>query len=102
MTDQKNQSLLEQLQKDEDIFISYLRSRFPFFHNSNFFLRDLEYGIKSFFEKKNIKLSSSDTEQLGKYMSKHYEQKGYFKNIGENVWTIKLPQYITTKPGDPF
>jgi hypothetical protein len=43
---EKKDKLFNQIKTDEEIFLGYLRSKFPFFHKSNFFFRDLEYGLK--------------------------------------------------------
>jgi len=102
MSENKTNQLFDLIINEEDIFLDFLRSKFPFFHKSNFFLRDLEYGIKSFFERKNVTLSISDNLRLSSKLGNYFENKSYFVKVNDGVWKINLPQYITTKPGDPF
>jgi hypothetical protein len=102
MNEEKLSKLLKNILDDEEVFLNYLNSTFPLFHKSNFFARDLEYGIKSYLERKNIKISTSDAILLGELIGHKFEEKNYFKKVGAGVWTVNLPQYITTKPGDPF
>ncbi len=102
MSATKTNKMLEELIKDEEIFLSYLKSRFPLFHKSNFFFRDLEYGIKFYFEKKNASLSAADNLRLAVKMGSYFEEKNFFKKVSEGVWMINMPEYVTSKPGDPF
>jgi hypothetical protein len=99
---EKTTKLFDQVVKEEEIFLNYLRSRFPFFHNSNFFYRDMEYGIKSFFEKKNIRMSTSENIEVANRVAVHFEEKGYLRKISDDAWKVNMPQFVTTRPGDPF
>lgn len=102
MNKEKIDKLFNQIKTDEEIFIGYIRSRFPFFHKANFFFRDLEYGLKSYLEKRDIKVSSTDNLELTNKVASHFEEKGYLKSVNEGVWKVNMPQFMTTKPGDPF
>lgn len=102
MKKHKADKLLEQIKSNEEVFINYLRSRFPFFYRSNFFFRDLEYGIKTFFEKRHINISDAENLYLARELGEYFEQKDYFKKIGDGTWMINMPQFATTSPGDPF
>jgi len=90
------------LTTEKVIFLNYLKARFPLFHNSNFFFRDFQYGIKSFFEKKNMKISYPDAEQLAIKMSALFESDGLFVRVNDQAWKINNPAFVTVKPGDPF
>lgn len=92
----------ELLKTDYPVFLNFLKAKFPLFHNSNFFYRDLQYGIRKFFEKKGIKLSYPDSEILTKEFSKFLEEKEIFINVNSNGWKINYPEFVTSEPGDPF
>jgi hypothetical protein len=92
----------EQLKKDEQVFLNYLKSRFPVFHNSNFFFRDFHYGVRSYFEKKGIKLSYTDAEQVAEEFAFYLEEKKIFAKIAEKTWRVDFPEFVTATPGDPF
>jgi hypothetical protein len=102
MNQEKKDKLFNQIKTDEEIFLGYLRSKFPFFHKANFFFRDLEYGLKSYLEKRSIIISSADNLELTTKLASHFEEKGYLKSVNNGVWMINMPQFVTTKPGDPF
>lgn len=98
----KFQNNLQLLKNSEDELLNYLKAKFPVFHNSNFFFRDFQYGIRSFFEKKEIKVSYQMAENLANEMAKHFEEKNLFVKINYQTWTIKKTEFATVEPGDPF
>lgn len=96
------QKLYSDLVNDINILLEFLRAKFPLFHNSNFFLRDLQFGIKSFFEKKDIKLSYSESENLALQIAEYLKNEGIFVETNSNTWKVNYPEFETSKPGDPF
>ena len=93
---------LEILKNNDSVLLEFLKAKFPVFHNSNFFFRDLQYGIRSFFEKKEIKISYQDAEKLANEIAKHFEEKGIFIKVNHQGWKIHFPEFATAEPGDPF
>ncbi|GIK22917.1 MAG: hypothetical protein HND40_05410 [Ignavibacteriota bacterium] len=102
MSNKNVQSLFESLKKENEIFLNYLKAKFPLFHNSNVFSRDFEYGLESFLEKRGISLSYQKLEELSKLLSNYFESTGIFVKTSKIGWRLNYPQFITTKPGDPF
>lgn len=98
----KINSYLEKLKAEQEMFFNYLRAKFPFFHKSNFFFRDLHYGVKSYFEKKGIDLSYPLAEQVAEKYSEHLEQQKIFVKINDKTWKVEFPEFVTTVPGDPL
>jgi hypothetical protein len=98
----KLKTIYDQIINEEHVFLGYLRSKFPFFHKSNFFFRDLEYGLKTFLEKKDVQLSSSENLELTSSLGSYFEEKDYLRKIKDDVWVVNIPEFVTTKPGDPF
>lgn len=102
MNNKNIESLFENLKNENEIFLSYLKAKFPIFHNSNLFYRDFEYGLQSFFEKKGIHLSAQNVEHLSKLFSNYFETTGIFVKTSKHSWKLNYPEFVTTKPGDPF
>lgn len=98
----KIQSNLNLLKSNDMELLNYLKAKFPVFHNSNFFFRDFQYGIRSFLEKKDIKVSYQDAEKLAEEMAKHYESQNIFVRVHHQGWRINKPEFATAEPGDPF
>ncbi len=93
---------LEVLKSEQQMFLDYLKAKFPVFHNSNFFFRDLHYGIKNYFEKKGDELSYSLSEQVAIKYSDYLEEKKIFIRIANKTWKVDFPDFVTTVPGDPL
>ncbi|HEX9252579.1 MAG TPA: hypothetical protein VF870_10070 [Ignavibacteriaceae bacterium] len=94
--------LFDDLKNESEIFLSYLKAKFPVFHNSNLFSRDFQYGLKSYLEKKGIKITDSNLVNLSKQFSSYYETEGILIKTSDQGWKLNYPEFVTTKPGDPF
>ena len=98
----KHQQNLELLKNNDEELLNYLKAKFPVFHNSNFFFRDFQYGIRSFLEKKETKASYQMAEKLAEEMAKYYEEKNLFVKINDQTWKVNKTEFVTAEPGDPF
>ena len=98
----KYQTNLQLLKNNDEELLNYLKAKYPVFHNSNFFFRDFQYGIRSFLEKKEIKASYQMAEKLAEEMAKHFEEKNMFVKINHQTWKINKNEFATVEPGDPF
>jgi hypothetical protein len=93
---------LELLKREDESFLGFLKAKYPMFHNSNFFYRDLQYGIRSFMEKKDIDITYTEAGRLADAISEEFENKGIFVRVNKTGWKINFPEFATTEPGDPF
>lgn len=98
----KYQTNLQLLKNNDEELLNYLKAKFPVFHNSNFFFRDFQYGIRSFLEKKEIKASYQMAEKLAEEMAKYFEEKNMFVKINHQTWKVNKNEFVTVEPGDPF
>ena len=99
----KNISKYSQLLKTEnEKLLRFLKAKFPMFHNSNFFFRDLQYGIRSFLEKKDINISYHQAGLLANSVSDDLLNKGIFVKINNQSWKLNYPEFTTKIPGDPL
>ena len=98
----KSEKNLELLKKEYPIFLNYLKAKFPVFHNSNFFFRDLHYGVKTYLEKKGVPVSYSEAEEIAEKFAEFLKEKEVFIWVNEKSWKINYPEFITTVPGDPL
>ena len=98
----KTEVRLGNLKKETTTFLNYLKAKFPVFHNSNLFFRDVEYGIKGYYEKKGTPVSDSEAEFLTKNFTEHLESESVFIKTSNQAWKVNYPEFVTTKPGDPF
>lgn len=92
----------EQIKTDPVVFLNYLRANYPLFHNSNFFFRDLQYGLRKFLEKKGIIISYPESEELTKKLAGYLEEKEILIKVSSSTWKVNYPEFVTQVPGDPL
>ena len=93
---------LELIKREDESFLGFLKAKYPMFHNSNFFYRDLQYGVLSFMEKKENEITYAEAGKLADAISEEFEKKGIFVRMSNTGWKINYPEFATTEPGDPF
>lgn len=91
-----------------DIFVDYPYELFsfmreirkPVFHNSNVFLRDVQYAIQSYFEdRQGVTLRGDDVEAMAKEVARGLEAKGIFKRVNPQGYLLVYPEMLTGKDG---
>ena len=73
--------------------LSYLRSRFPMYHLSNFFFRDVQYGIQTMFREKGSRLRYPEAEKLAWAFVEEAERAGVFTPIDGQTWRVNYPDF---------
>ena len=81
---------LNELKSNKEIFFNFMKEKFPIFFNSNIFLRDLLYAIKSYFERKDKILSYSQAEKLALEFAEYLEKSNEIKKVGNNAWKVNF------------
>ncbi len=76
-------------------FLKYLKSRFPLFHKSNIFLRDVEYAVLHFLEEKNIKVSLAESEIIAAKVIESFVFQNLLKRIDNQTWMLSNPEFKT-------
>jgi hypothetical protein len=90
------------IKKDYKIFLQFLKAKYPMFHNSNFFFRELQFGAVKYLGNKGIKISNGQAEELAKAVGSFLEQEGIFVRVNNHGWRINYKEFVTTVPGDPL
>jgi hypothetical protein len=78
-------------------FLNFLKSKFPLFHLSNIFFRDIHYGVMEFLEKKNIKASYAEAEQIAREISTHLEKQNILRKVNQQGWVLLYPEFTAKK-----
>ena len=79
-----------QLIAEKEIFLKYMKEKYKIFYNSNIFLRDIQYAVKSFFEKKDIRITYAEAENLMKELTKSMEASGELLKLNSNTWKVNF------------
>ena len=78
----------EMLEQHSVVFFNFLKEKYPVFINSNIFYRDIQFGIKAFFDKKDIHLTYAQTENLTNQITIFYEKKRVLEKLNKNTWKV--------------
>jgi hypothetical protein len=94
---------------NSDIFIDYPYELFsymreihkPVFHNSNVFLRDVQYSIQDYFQdRQGVTIRDSDAERIAQEVARAYERKGIFRKVNPQGFTLNFPELVASKTGN--
>lgn len=90
---------LQELLNNKEVFFRYISERFPVFTGANVFLRDIQFGIQFFFEKKNIKLKYPEAEKLAFEFISELVGSNDLAPHNEQTWKVNLvfQEKIVTK-----
>lgn len=83
-------SRFDQLLAEKEIFLRFMNEKYHIFFNSNIFLRDIQYGIKSFFEKKDVFIKYPEAEELMKKLTERMENEGELIKLNHNTWKVNF------------
>ncbi|MEK7819276.1 MAG: hypothetical protein AAB255_05750 [Bacteroidota bacterium] len=78
-------------------FLHFIKAKYPIYHLSNLFFRDLHYGVKEFLDMKQCKLSYTDSEKVAREVAQFYETKNIFKKIDKQSWVLLYPEFSLKK-----
>jgi hypothetical protein len=81
-----------ELVSNKDIFFKFMKERYPIFFNSNLFLRDIQYAIRTYFERKDIMISYTEAEELMKKFTSLLESEGDLVRLNYNSWKVNFSE----------
>lgn len=82
--------LLNDLTSNKSIFFNFMKEKYRFYFNSNIFFRDIQYAIKSYFEKKDIRIKYSQAEKVAYDFINKLEDTGELKKMSNNAWKVNF------------
>jgi hypothetical protein len=95
---------LNHLVSNKEVVFEFLREKYPLFYNSNIFLRDLQYGIKTYFERKDILIKYPQAEELAFKFAEKMESEDILTRLDTSTWLVKFkfsePELETANAAD--
>ncbi len=82
--------ILTELQNNKTMFFNFMREKYPVFHNSNIFLRDLQYAIMSYFEKKDVKVKYGPAEKIALQFAEYLEKQNDITRLDNSTWKVNF------------
>ncbi len=89
-------NLTEMLLKEKETFFNFMKEKYPVHYKSNLFLRDVEYAILIYFEKKKIKVNYTQVTEAARGLIEAMLAKGELKKINKNAFLF-LGDFIKEK-----
>lgn len=78
-------------------FLNFLRSKYPLFHLSNLFLRDIQYGVRFYLENKGQRAGYSEAEEIARGVAEFLERQNIFRKIDRQTWLLMYPEFRPKK-----
>jgi len=88
----KSNATLAGLAGDKDV-LDYLRARFPMFHLSNFFFRDVQFGVQRMLMEKGRTIGYGEAERIARDVVKSLEQHDIFRPVDRQTWMVNFPAF---------
>jgi hypothetical protein len=78
-------------------FLHFLKSKYPMFHLSNFFFRDLQYGLMEYLPKKRVAVNYAIAEMVAKEVAASFEKQNIFRRVNQQGWVVYYPEFAAKK-----
>lgn len=88
---------IEHLKSNKNTFFNFMKEDYPLFKNSNLFLRDLQYAIKSYFEMKEYPITYTQAETIAKDFIKELSSTNDLRQIDNKSWKLNFEVGIKQK-----
>jgi hypothetical protein len=75
--------------------LKFLKSRFPMYHRSNFFFRDVQYGVQTMLEDRGVKVRYAEAEKIARALVEKLEREEIFQPIDRQTWAVHYPEFKT-------
>lgn len=82
-------------------FLQFFRSKFPIFHYSNIFYRDLRYSLKYYLHANGFRVSDMELETISNALIHEMVSDGILKPVSTATWVLNYPEFHTKTPGKP-
>ncbi len=83
--------------------LRYLKQRYPLYHLSNVFFRDIQFGIQAMLEERRIKVRYAEAEDLARTFVRRLEEQRMLRRVDSQTWVLHHEEFRKpmTKPAAP-
>jgi hypothetical protein len=85
---------------NEKEVLTFLKSKYPLYHLSNVFFRDIQYGIQVFLIRKKMEVGYADAEKIARAFVARLERNKILTAIDNQTWVVHYPEFkkLATAP----
>ncbi len=76
-------------------FLAYCRSRFPVYHMSNVFFRDIQYAVIAYLGGQKVRVSYTEAEHLARSVIEKLEREKLLHPVDHQTWAVDYPEFRT-------
>lgn len=88
--------------KEKELFEFMKQEGYPIFHQSNLFLKDVEYGIRDFYRTRTKKdIGTRESKRLAAELLKYLEANGHLRLLSEHTWLLNMPEFLNKPKETP-
>lgn len=73
--------------------LEFLKQRYPLYHLSNVFFRDIQYGIRTWLERRGEKMSYTEAEEVARAFVQALEKEKILTPIDRQSWVLQYPPF---------
>lgn len=84
---------LDYILAHETDVLKFLKSRYPLYHLSNVFFRDVQYGIQTMLDGKSMSVGYADAEKIARAFVVQLEKKRTLNPIDQQSWVLNYPEF---------
>jgi hypothetical protein len=84
--------------ENEAEVLAFLKTRYPLYHLSNVFFRDIQYGIRTLLERKGAKVGYTSAERLAREFVERLEKQKILIPIDRQSWVLYYEDFKTAPP----
>ncbi len=78
-------------------FLHHLKSKYPLFHLSNVFFRDIHFGVYEFLKKKKVKIGYTEAEAVTRDVALEFEKRNILKKLDNQTWMLHYADFALKK-----
>lgn len=78
-------------------FLHFLKSKYPMYHQSNFFFRDLHFGVMAYLPTKKVSVTHQQAEVVAREVATYFEKHNVFKRVNQQGWVLLYPEFGPSK-----
>ena len=93
--------IVNDLISQKDFFLRFMKEKYPIYQNSNIFLRDIQFAIKSYYEKKEVFLRSEDAEKAAFALTEYLTMNDQLCQINAYTWKVLFSTSDKTETPTP-
>ena len=84
------------LANDKEVF-RHLKSRFPVYHLSNIFFRDIHYGIMEYLRERKMTVRYQDGEMIARAFVEKLEHEKILRPLDRQTWMVQYEDFRTPR-----